>query len=202
MRTRIPNACSAPAILDYPRLSKKDARMRRTGWILVALAVLALLAWQRQGLPGFGERAHSPAAESTADADTPGIDRPGRAPRDDIAGTTDDAAYDDDGSRGGEAGRWPAFLPAEARDTLALIESDGPFPHRQDGAIFQNREQRLPRREPGYYREYTVETPGSADRGARRIIAGGDPPAEFFYTDDHYGSFRRFTAADGDGAPE
>ena len=158
--------------------------MRRTGWILVALAVLVLLAWQRQGLPAFAGSAHAPAAESPADADTPRIERPGREPRD------------------GEAGRWPAFLPAEARDTLALVESGGPFPHRQDGATFQNREQRLPRREPGYYREYTVETPGSPDRGARRIIAGGDPPDEFFYTDDHYGSFRRFTAADGGGAPQ
>lgn len=171
--------------------------MRRTGWILVALAVLALLAWQRQGLPGFGERAHAPAARSPADVDTTGIDRPGRAPRDDVADTSDDA-----GARGDDAGRWPDFLPSQARDTLALIDSGGPFPHRQDGATFQNREQRLPRREPGYYREYTVETPGSRDRGARRIIAGGDPPDEFFYTDDHYGSFRRFTAADGDGAPQ
>lgn len=99
-------------------------------------------------------------------------------------------------------GRWPADLPAEARDTLALIEAGGPFPYRQDGAMFQNREHRLPPRESGYYREYTVETPGSPDRGARRIVAGGDPPVEFFYTDDHYGSFRRFTAAGGDGDAE
>jgi len=153
--------------------------MRRSGWILVVLAVLALWAWQRHGLPAFAG-SHAPANESPADTDTSGIDRPGRAPRDDVATADDDA------------GRWPAFLPPEARDTLALIESGGPFPHRQDGATFQNREHRLPQRESGYYREYTVETPGSRDRGARRIIAGGDPPAEFFYTDDHYGSFRRF----------
>ncbi len=89
--------------------------------------------------------------------------------------------------------RWPAFLPPEAHDTLALIEAGGPFPYRQDGATFQNREHRLPERERGYYREYTVDTPGSPDRGPRRIVAGGDPPSEFFYTDDHYGSFRRFT---------
>jgi len=93
----------------------------------------------------------------------------------------------------GDDARWPAFLPPEAHDTLALIEAGGPFPYRQDGATFQNREHRLPERERGYYREYTVETPGSSDRGPRRIVAGGDPPTEYFYTDDHYGSFRRFT---------
>lgn len=87
---------------------------------------------------------------------------------------------------------WPAFLPAEAVDTLQRIDADGPFAYRQDGAVFQNRERRLPQRPRGYYREYTVETPGSRDRGARRIVSGGDPPVEYFYTDDHYGSFRRF----------
>lgn len=86
----------------------------------------------------------------------------------------------------------PAWLPTEARETLALIRAGGPYPYRQDGGVFQNRERRLPERPRGYYREYTVDTPGSRDRGARRIVSGGDPPAEFFYTDDHYRSFRRF----------
>ena len=86
----------------------------------------------------------------------------------------------------------PAFLPPEARATLALIARGGPFPHRQDGAVFQNREGRLPRQGRGYYREYTVDTPGLAHRGARRIVTGGDPPREYYYTDDHYESFRRF----------
>jgi guanyl-specific ribonuclease Sa len=88
--------------------------------------------------------------------------------------------------------RWPAFLPAEAVGTLQRIEAGGPFDHRQDGAVFQNRERRLPQQPRGYYHEYTVETPGSRDRGARRIVSGGEPPVEYFYTDDHYGSFRRF----------
>lgn len=86
----------------------------------------------------------------------------------------------------------PAWLPPEARETLALIRAGGPYPYRQDGGVFQNRERLLPERPRGYYREYTVDTPGSRDRGARRIVSGGDPPAEFFYTDDHYRSFRRF----------
>lgn len=88
-------------------------------------------------------------------------------------------------------------LPPEARATLALIQRGGPFPYRKDGTVFGNRERRLPLRPRGYYREYTVPTPGARDRGARRIIAGrgvaGDPAAsaEYWYTDDHYETFRR-----------
>jgi ribonuclease T1 len=80
-------------------------------------------------------------------------------------------------------------LPAEARATLRLIEAGGPYPYRQDDGIFGNREGLLPKRPNGYYREYTVETPGSPDRGARRIVAGEG--GERYYTDDHYASFRR-----------
>lgn len=87
--------------------------------------------------------------------------------------------------------RWPSDLPAEARSTLTRIAAAERFPHRQDGAVFQNRERRLPSRPRGWYREYTVETPGSRDRGARRIVTGGNPPGEYFYSDDHYRSFRR-----------
>ncbi len=98
--------------------------------------------------------------------------------------------------------RYPAFLPKEALATLQLIERGGPYPYRQDDGVFQNRERKLPQQPRGYYREFTVETPGSRDRGARRIVAGGQPPVEFFYTDDHYRSFRRFTSSasmqDGD----
>lgn len=80
-------------------------------------------------------------------------------------------------------------LPDEARQTLALIEKDGPFPYPRDGAVFGNRQGHLPKRERGYYREYTVNTPGARDRGARRIVAGRG--GEYYYTDDHYGIFRR-----------
>jgi len=80
-------------------------------------------------------------------------------------------------------------LPAEARATLALIKAGGPFPYRQDGRTFGNREKLLPRRDHGYYREYTVRTPGARDRGARRILAGRG--GEFYYTADHYRSFKR-----------
>jgi len=91
--------------------------------------------------------------------------------------------------------RLPAFLPAEARDTLVLIGGGGPFPHPQDGSVFGNREKRLPAKPRGYYREYTVETPGLNHRGARRIITGGQPPEMYYYTDDHYDSFRSFQVA-------
>ena len=86
----------------------------------------------------------------------------------------------------------PDFLPPEARDTLALIARGGPFPHRQDGTVFGNREGRLPSRPQGYYHEYTVDTPGLDYRGARRIITGGHPPVVYYYTDDHYRTFRAF----------
>jgi len=89
-------------------------------------------------------------------------------------------------------GDLPAFLPPEAADTLRLIQRGGPYPHRQDGTVFQNRERRLPTQARGYYREFTVATPGLSHRGPRRIVTGGDPPAEYWYTDDHYQSFRRF----------
>lgn len=84
-----------------------------------------------------------------------------------------------------------AGLPPEALDTLALIRRGGPYPYRKDGSAFHNRERLLPAAARGYYREYTVPTPGSPDRGARRIVTGGDPPVVFYYTADHYRSFRR-----------
>jgi ribonuclease T1 len=80
-------------------------------------------------------------------------------------------------------------LPPEARQTLEQVKRNGPFPHAQDGRTFGNREKRLPARAHGYYREYTVRTPGASDRGARRIVAGNG--GEFYYSEDHYRSFRR-----------
>lgn len=89
----------------------------------------------------------------------------------------------------------PAFLPPEARTTLDAIARGGPFEHRQDGVVFGNYEGLLPQQPRGYYHEYTVETPGADTRGARRIITGGTPPSVYYYTDDHYRSFRRFEAS-------
>ena len=80
-------------------------------------------------------------------------------------------------------------LPAEARATLRLIDRGGPFPYDRDGVEFRNFEKRLPLKPRGYYREYTVRTPGVKHRGARRIVGGAG--GERYYTDDHYQSFRR-----------
>lgn len=85
-------------------------------------------------------------------------------------------------------------LPPEAHRVIEQILAGGPFRYRKDGTVFGNRERKLPRQARGYYTEYTVRTPGERDRGARRIIAGGSPPGvqgEFWYTDDHYRTFRR-----------
>lgn len=82
-------------------------------------------------------------------------------------------------------------LPAEVDETLALIAAGGPFPFERDGLVFGNFEGRLPARERGWYHEYTVPTPGLDHRGARRIVTGGNPPTDYWYTDDHYESFRR-----------
>lgn len=84
-------------------------------------------------------------------------------------------------------------LPAEAQETERLIRSGGPFPYNKDGSVFGNRERRLPAQARGYYREYTVKTRGSRDRGARRIVCGGEKtvPQACYYSSDHYTSFKR-----------
>lgn len=151
---------------------------------VVAMALLAAFAWTTfrtpndivPGTPVASETANGTRAQLPRE--TPALETP--PPMADATAATPAAAY-------------PGFLPAEAIDTLRLIERGGPYPYRQDNGVFGNREGRLPRQSRGYYREYTVETPGSRDRGARRIITGGYPPLEYFYTSDHYESFRRFT---------
>jgi len=84
-------------------------------------------------------------------------------------------------------------LPAAAMQTLDLIRSNGPFPYDRDGIVFGNRERALPDRPRGYYHEYTVKTPGTRGRGAKRIVCGGNQRAaqECYYSDDHYRTFRR-----------
>jgi ribonuclease T1 len=85
-----------------------------------------------------------------------------------------------------------ADLPVQAKVTLDLIVSGGPFPYDRDGIVFGNRERNLPARSHGYYREYTVPTPGTRGRGARRIVCGGDQASvrDCYYSDDHYRTFR------------
>lgn len=103
-------------------------------------------------------------------------------------------------ARGPQGGELPAVavgsLPAEARTTYQLIHAGGPFPYEKDGTVFLNRERLLPPKNRGYYREYTVKTPRSRTRGARRIVCGGPAkaPQDCYYTADHYASFSRITA--------
>lgn len=87
-----------------------------------------------------------------------------------------------------------AALPREAQTTHRLVLAGGPFPYDKDGSVFGNRERLLPPKARGYYREYTVRTPGARNRGARRLVCGGTPattPDACFYTTDHYASFKR-----------
>ncbi len=134
------------------------------------LLLIALVAgvWIWQHPPG--------PAHVTIDASSSGLDAPLAQSKPEASGLAD-------------------FLPAEAQHTLDLIRRGGPYPYRQDGSVFENREGRLPRAARGTYREYTVRTPGARDRGARRIITAGSPPSAYWYTDDHYRSFRRFEVA-------
>lgn len=145
-------------------------------WLLLAIVVIGgWMAWPRQpALPApDGQEVVRSAQLPAAPERQPEEAAPARPAVQDSAGL-------------------PAFLPPEARETLALIQREGPFPHRQDGSVFGNRERRLPRKPRGWYREYTVETPGLRHRGARRIVTGGTPPREWYYTDDHYDSFHSF----------
>lgn len=102
-------------------------------------------------------------------------------------------------ARSGLWGEQPATitvtdLPRQGQQTWRLIHQGGPFPHDKDGVVFGNRERQLPAQRRGYYREYTVQTPGSRNRGARRIVCGGAAPTQpdaCYYTSDHYSSFKR-----------
>lgn len=134
---------------------------------LLVLAVVAIAAFLWQRHPATPAPAATPAQTAAA----PAAPSPRQAPA---------------------AASLPSFLPPEARDTLALIARGGPFPNRQDGTVFGNREGLLPAQPRGYYHEYTVNTPGLDYRGARRIITGGNPPVVYYYTDDHYRTFRAF----------
>lgn len=146
--------------------SRRNPHSPLRHWIWLIAGVLLLLAWQAFEHRTDPVRPASPDNNRTVDHRT----------------TPSDTAL--------------AFLPREAHTTLALIDRGGPYPYRQDGTIFQNREGRLPQRPHRHYREYTVDTPGLDHRGARRIVTGGEPPREWYYTADHYRSFRAFQRQD------
>ena len=139
--------------------------MRRMRWLmLVFLAAMVLMAWWRPDAVLRDDAALAHPGDAVPALPAPTQAQPPRA-----------AARD---------------LPPEVDETLALIAAGGPFPYERDGLVFGNFEGRLPARKRGWYREYTVPTPGVDHRGARRIVTGGNPASEFWFTDDHYESFR------------
>lgn len=159
--------------------------LRKPGvWIAALILLVAWLLWPR---PVSSPPPTALPAAARTSADSAPLAMP-------PATSTASADSTDAHSTGTDPG-WaalPAFLPDEAHDTIRMIQRGGPFEHRQDGGVFGNREGLLPSRSGGYYREYTVETPRLSHRGARRIITGGRPPEVWYYTDDHYDSFRVF----------
>lgn len=159
-----------------------QARRRRNplAWMLLAIALV--VAWHMWSARDANPIAAPAPRDNDASASPPRLSRASPPLAEAASGPT---------------ATLPGFLPREARLTIALIQRNGPFPHRQDGSVFGNREGHLPRQPRGWYREYTVDTPGLDHRGARRIVTGGQPPREWFYTDDHYDSFRRFEVPGG-----
>lgn len=145
--------------------------VRRLTAMLAVLAGLVVLAFVLTGIPQTGSappqagRASPSQSTSVSRAPAAGVANPSRLP--------EIKASD---------------LPAEARQTLALINRGGPYPYSRDNVTFGNFERILPRKASGYYREFTVRTPGESDRGARRIVAGA--AGEKYFTADHYESFK------------
>lgn len=155
------------------------SRLQSTTWLLTLIAGVLLLAWL------LARQLSAPGAVPGAPADAGRGDTPTvagqREARTSTQKTPDAASVPRDRSAG---------LPEEARETIRKIRTGAPLPHRRDGVVFENRERLLPQHPRGYYHEYTVPTPGSKTRGARRIVVGGDPPEVWYYSDDHYRSFR------------
>ncbi|MDQ0675843.1 ribonuclease T1 [Pseudarthrobacter siccitolerans] len=153
--------------------------------LLGALLVLVLLAFGGTGVLGQLTQNTTPGGTSSAEAPPSTLTSSVPAP------PVSQAAPPEASARGNPSDLSEvreSELPAEGRGTLALIRAGGPFRYSQDGQPFGNFERILPRKDRGYYREYTVPTPDESDRGARRIVAGNG--GEKYYTDDHYGTFR------------
>ncbi|WBP88974.1 ribonuclease [Kitasatospora cathayae] len=159
--------------------------------VVVAVLILAVLAGAGYLLAGKGGSGHPRAAASStavAGGSAPKPSAPKPSPP--AGGASTPSAPN---------GAWtpadPALadvcrtkLPSQAQDTLALIAKNGPYPYNRDGIVFENRESRLPKKGNGYYHEFTVVTPGSDDRGTRRVVTGG--AGEQYWSPDHYATFQ------------
>ncbi len=161
--------------------------LAKVGGILTAVAVLLVLVYALQA--GGGVPSAGPSAGASATATGAEQSATTRSPRPARSTPAHGTSGRPTGSDGLGVVRL-ADLPPQARRTVALIDAGGPFPYAKDGATFNNFEGVLPRQGRGYYREYTVPTPGERDRGARRIVTG-DRDRELFYTADHYETFVR-----------
>ena len=160
-------------------------KVQRLTALLALLAALAVLAFVLAGVPTAGT---SPSAETTTGATSP-APQPGQArPTTEEPAAPAQAAPRSVPNQSGLPEVNASELPAEARQTLMLIAQGGPYPYTRDDVTFGNFERILPRKSSGYYKEYTVKTPGESDRGARRIVAG--QAGEKYYTPDHYNSFK------------
>jgi len=145
---------------------RRPAGSRLPALILVILAVVVTACAAEVSSPSGVSQGHTAAVRLPSQPASPGLDPDSGLP---LVALSD--------------------LPPEATETMGLIHAGGPFPYRQDGVVFENREGILPDADLGYYHEYTVGTPGSVDRGARRIVVGRQ--GEAYWTDDHYASFSR-----------
>lgn len=189
---------------DQPRRGKR----RNPILVMIALGIIALLTWwlgpdaPDAGDAGGGssQPTSSPSITFQDPADAPTSDGGSTVAQDSAPPAETESADDTAAGEPPESGEGiqPCTdpLPAEADAVIGDIAAGGPFDYpRNDGVTFENREDLLPDEPAGYYREYTVETPGSQDRGARRIVTGGEPPTDpehWYFTDDHYDSFCAF----------
>jgi ribonuclease T1 len=164
--------------------------MRRrwtVGTLLLGLAVAALVVFNLFIPPGGTPPAAGPQGTTTA-APTYATAAPAFSTSAPAAAPSSDAKATGAPNASGLPAIRESQLPAEGRRTLALIRKGGPYPYSRDGVTFGNFERILPRKASGYYKEYTVPTPGESDRGARRIVAG--QAGDKYYTPDHYESFK------------
>jgi ribonuclease T1 len=159
-----------------------SAARQRYRWVVLLAAAAILLV--SMFIPADRDGTDPSAGSGTSDAPSQPL------PQLDEAVSDAPTTFPSTGSASGLPLVGLSDLPPEAARTIELIEAGGPFPEpERDGGVFGNREELLPDQPFGYYREYTVPTPGSYDRGARRIVAGS--PGEYYWTDDHYSSFSR-----------
>ena len=182
-----------------------NSRLSSGTWAALALALLALaaLSWWLGAAPAPGTTVPATTTVHAAPNPLPDASRAVGAPE--TAGPADssEASHPDGnasattvaGDATRDASAVPAWLPRDASVVLARIRRGGPYAFAKDGAVFSNRERRLPVRAYGSYHEYTVSAPGSRDRGARRIVCEGEPARACWYSRDHYRSFRRIPDA-------